>query len=540
MKRIELGYKKAISSMTFIPDYMYYYYPELVVNDAQDWTTWTLNLVSSLISALACATIIYVIYRSAQGLSTTYHRIIAYFATSLMMANIGAGLGTIPMPKDNIYPFKGPSLGNDATCTAQAFFLMFALINHVLCNVHLAWYYVAILVLKLKEKTVERYVEPFMLITNLAWSISISVYFYKVDYYHVDPLIPYCSPARYPFHCTWIPGEECDDNGTFMYTAEGYDALVKGSNIFLYVVFSLVVLAMLIIIFNTLIFELKSKKLSSTSHRNSSSHGRRTQISRSSNERVYGSVEDGSRGNSEVGITASDLKFTRIVSFQATLYIVSFLISYSPTVASLAKDYPESGFFVYWRIFISSFQGVFVLMIFLYHKVHNIMRRQRDVTIMDALATVFLNKDSGDDFFVENLTLVQESDDIRKRREAAKQEELENAEVHMEKSKGAKSSKIANSAELELYDGVSFSSPSRPESGRYDNISFDTSNVPKDVKETSLNNNGSNAMSFGQVSSTGILSYGPEGIVDGRKSSLEIENGKRYYDFDLNLDDESC
>lgn len=527
--------------MTFIPDYMYYYYPDLVVNDAQDWTTWTLNLVSSLISALACATIIYVIFRSAQGLSTTYHRIMAYFATSLMIANIVAGLGTIPMPKDNIYPFKGPSLGNDATCTAQALILVFVLINHVLCNVHLAWYYVAILVLKLKEKTVERYVEPFMLITNLAFSISISVYFYKVDYYHVDPLLPYCSPARYPFHCTWIPGEECDDNGTFMYTAEGYDALVKGSNIFLYVVFSLVVLAMLIIIVNTLMFErnlLKRKELSSTSHGKSSSDGRRTQISGSSNEKVSGIVEDGSRGNSEVGITASDLKFTRIVSFQATLYIVSFLISYSPTVASLAKDYPENGLVAYWRIFIANFQGVFVLIIFLYHKVHNIRRRQRDNTIMDALATVFLKKDIVDDFFVENLTLVQESDNIRKRRAAAQEEELENAEAHMETSKSDKSSKIANSAELELYDGISFSSPSRPESERYDNISFGTSNVPQ---ETSLNNNNSsNAMSFGQVSSSGILSYGPEGTVDGRKSSPEIENGNRYYDIDLKLDEESC
>jgi regulator of replication initiation timing len=327
-----------------------------------------------------------------------------------------------------------------------------------------------------------------------------------------------------------------------MYTAEGYDALVKGSNIFLYVVFSLVVLAMLIIIVNTLMFErnlFKRKELSSTSHGKSSSDGPRTQISRSSNEKVSGRVEDGSRGNSEVGITASDLKFTRIVSFQATLYIVSFLISYSPTVASLAKDYPESGLVAYWRIFIANFQGVFVLIIFLYHKVHNVRRRQKDNTIMDALATVFLRKENVDDFFVENLTLVQESDDIRKRMAAAQQEELENAEVHMEKSESAKSSKIANSAELELYDGISFSSPSRPESGRYDNISFGTSNVHKDVKETSLNNNSSNAMSFGQVSSTGILSYRPEGTVDGRKSSPEIENGKRYYDIALELDDES-
>lgn len=525
--------------MTFIPDYMYYYYPELVVNDAQDWTSWYVNLASSLISALACAVIIYVIFRSAQGLSTTYHRIIAYFATSLMIANICASLGTIPMPKDNIYPFKGPSLGNDATCTAQAFFLMFFLINHVLCNVHLAWYYVAILVFKLKEKTVKRYIEPFMLITNLAWSISISVYFYKVDYYHVDPLQPYCSPARYPFHCTWIPGEECDDNGSFMYTPEGYDALVKGSNIFLSVVFSLVVLAMLIIIVNTLIFErnlLKSKKKSS-----SSGSGRRTQISRSSNERGSGS-EDVSRGNSETAttITAADMKFTRIVSFQSTFYIVSFLISYSPTVASLAKDHPESGLVVYYRLFISSVQGVFVMMIFLYHKVHNIRRRQKDITIIDALATVF-HKDSGDDFFLENLTLVQESDDIRKRRTAAQQQELENAEVEI-KSKGAKSSKVANSAELELYDGISFSSPSRPESGRYDNISFGTSNVPKDVEESAPSSNDKNAMSYGQVSSTGILSYGPMSSSEesGGKSPPEVGNRKRYYDIDLNLDDISC
>ncbi|GFH43927.1 predicted protein [Chaetoceros tenuissimus] len=366
------------------------------------------------------------------------------------------------MPKDNVYPFKGPMLGNDATCTAQAFALNFAHMSYIPCNAWLAIYYICVLVLKLKSSTISRYIEPFFYLISLVLSIVGSWIFQKYEYYNVDPLMPHCYTARYPFHCTWFPGgEECYDNGSFLYTEKGYSAMNWAILGYLYVVFGLLILCMLTIIVNTFLFE-RRNRLGSTSAADSSTPRNSDEPNNSDNSRV------------DARVSSSDLKFTRIVSFQATLYILAFFITWTPTTITLGSDSTEEGIGVYMREFLQGFEGFFILCIFLYHKVHNLRRSKNrsNMPLRDALKIVFLSREDRDDFFLENITMVQlEIDEIHQRREAADQAEMD---LENEESVDSK----PDTADLEKYEGISFASPEASfvvSSTGEDAISYDVS-----------------------------------------------------------------
>jgi len=442
-----------------LPAWLYYYVPELIYNDAQTWTSFYLNLFTNLISVISCLVILYVIFRSNEGLRTTYHRIIAFFAVMCLVSNISVGAGTLPMPKDNVYPFKGPMLGNDATCTAQAFAITFTQFMYVPCNTWLAIYYVCVLVLKLKPRTISRCIEPIFYLISVGTSIAGSVIYMKYEYFNVHPLIPHCYTARYPFHCTWFPdGEECYNNGSFLYTEKGYIAQAWSSLGYLYVLFGLLIICMLTIIVNTYLFERRNKVRSTSS------------TTPQEQENQQGATPEDTdiffdhTTTADVSITNADLKFTRIVSFQAMLYILSFFITWIPvSTVSLVSQYSDTvvdGIAVYVRIFLQNLEGFFIMCIFLYHKVHNIRRSKKrsDMPVCEALALLFSSQEVSDDAFLENLTMVLvEIDDIRQRREAAIQAEMDDANVLSHDLSHADSK--PNTAELEKYEGLSFVSP---------------------------------------------------------------------------------
>ncbi|GFH43802.1 hypothetical protein CTEN210_00275 [Chaetoceros tenuissimus] len=439
----------------FLPDWLYYYIPELIYNDAQNWTSFYLNLFSNIISAISCLVIFYVIFRSKERLRTTYHRIIAFFTTFIFISNISVGAGTLPMPKDNVYPFKGPMLGNDATCTAQGFAVTFAQLCYLPCNAWLAMYYVCVLVLKLEARTISRFIEPLFYLFSIVSSLTVSLIYLKDEFYHADPLNAYCYTSRYPFHCTWVPdGVECFDNGSFLYTEKGFDVNNASTLYYVYAVFGILIICMFAIIINTFIFE-KSMRVHSTSSAVQDSNAT-TSPNVSASQDTNSRTIEAANTSQDNGTTLAHLKFSRIVALQATLYILSFFIIYIPTVIALATDGVEEGAGVYSRIFLTNFEGFFILCIFLYHKVHNMRRSKKrsDMSICEALSVIFFSGENHDDVFLENLSMVQlEIDDVRERRAAmmeAAMMEIEMDEITDEK---------AGSVEAEKYEGLSFASP---------------------------------------------------------------------------------
>ena len=100
-------------------------------------------------------------------------------------------LGTIPMPKDNIYKFDGPMLGTLSTCTAQAYMILLSVTTGTLLNLFLSWYYVCDITFKMKPETIQRRLEPIFYILAASYGISVTTVFLYYDLLHAHPFDPF-------------------------------------------------------------------------------------------------------------------------------------------------------------------------------------------------------------------------------------------------------------------------------------------------------------------------------------------------------------
>ena len=100
-----------------------------------NWPTTYMAIVPRLtgtLSAISSLTIIYLIVRSNNRLSTIYHRILFFMSVSDVISSIGMALTTIPMPtempqeKELGFYWPGNRYGNEGTCSAQGFAIMVA------------------------------------------------------------------------------------------------------------------------------------------------------------------------------------------------------------------------------------------------------------------------------------------------------------------------------------------------------------------------------------------------------------------------------
>lgn len=446
-----------------------------------------------------------------------------------MLQSIAIALGTIPMPKSNIYPFAGPSLGSDATCTAQGFIIVYFFLASLLCNIWLSWYYVSIIVFKIKPRTIAIYIEPCYLLVTLALSTAIGTIILKNDFYHVYPFLPFCFPTTYPFHCNYYFGEECIYlNKHYFHTSQGHYKFGLGLLALYYITFFAIVVAMLIIVIHTFRFERRNSKREANIHNNPSISSVST---RSRSHDGTTSLDDNTSDNQQHrGLSRDNLKYTRIVSFQAMLYIVAFFFTYTPTIVIFHIHKIQSGFHLYWRLTVSNFQGFFNLVIFLYHKVHNIRRSNSDSTVSEALKQVFASRQQGQDFFLDNLTMVQlEIDEIRAREELEEEEEREVGLDHDEEESYV--SYRADTAELEKFDGISFTSPGRISSSNTHDKT--TSSESNDKDNEDKDNAKNDSPSYANVSSTGIMSWlskkgKDDDVVNGEEKEESMPNESNH------------
>ena len=122
--------------------------------DSDYWPTTYVAVVPTLtgiLSAISSAIIIYLIFRSAAGLSTIYHRIMFCMSFCDIIASIGYMLTSLPMPavmpleEELGYYFPGPRYGNTVTCNVQGFLTSFGSVgmfgyNATLCLCKLCAY----------------------------------------------------------------------------------------------------------------------------------------------------------------------------------------------------------------------------------------------------------------------------------------------------------------------------------------------------------------------------------------------------------------
>ena len=119
-----------------------------------------LPMVSGFISAISSVITIYAVYISSKSLNTTYHRIVAHMSCFTLISSVCYGLATLPMPKDIVYDFAGPRVGNFGTCQAQSFLLLFGSGGGASWNLGLRWYFVFSIVFKFERETITKFLEP--------------------------------------------------------------------------------------------------------------------------------------------------------------------------------------------------------------------------------------------------------------------------------------------------------------------------------------------------------------------------------------------
>ena len=81
------------------------------------WAGFIIPTMTGSLSFLSSLTIVIFILRSKSN--TIYHRILVFLSLSDMITSLAIALTTLPMPRDVIYPFAGPSYGTIGTCEAQ-------------------------------------------------------------------------------------------------------------------------------------------------------------------------------------------------------------------------------------------------------------------------------------------------------------------------------------------------------------------------------------------------------------------------------------
>jgi hypothetical protein len=318
-------------------------------------------LVTGLISACSSGLIIYVISRSQQKLSTTYHRIMAFMSTFDIISSLFIALGTIMMPSDNIYPFAGPMLGNKVTCQIQGWFTTFGFAGTTASNACLSWYFVCKIAFKLDANFISKRIEPLIYLYVMSLALFIPSFYLSKDLLNPNSSDSFCTIVPYPESCDQSAGFEwsnCDWGDRDEHDLYRY-IYIAAYHIF--VQFLLIVVGMSIIFW--------------TVHRNSKEIRQLNIVDEASTEEDI--------ANSQLAVL-KDLRFSRVLIFQALMYIGAYILTWSLNCISaqfgIASFGLDAANYVLFPI-----QGFWNLLIFLYDKSYLIRQHDKKMSVWKAM-----------------------------------------------------------------------------------------------------------------------------------------------------------
>ena len=136
------------------------------------YTSWAgiiVTVISSVISIVASAVVIGIIYRSAKGLkNSVYHRILFGMSAADIIQTLALAFTTLPMPRDMIYTnFQGLIIGNNASCLAQGFFVTFGAVTGLMYNAMLSLYYLFFIRYNMSNEEFARWIEPLLQVVSV-------------------------------------------------------------------------------------------------------------------------------------------------------------------------------------------------------------------------------------------------------------------------------------------------------------------------------------------------------------------------------------
>ena len=316
-------------------------------------------LITGIISACSSGLIIYIVLRSQEKLSTTYHRIMAFMSFFDIVSSIFIALGTIMVPSDNIFKFAGPMLGNDTTCKIQGWFILFAFAGGTSLNVSLSWYFVCKFAFKMSLHHIAKYIEPIMYTYTVALVFFVPSLYLAMDLIHSNAYDCFCSFVPYPESCD---EEQWYDWGKCTWEDGDVEKYFKYANVAYFVIvshFVLIVFGMSIILWT-----LHKKKQEICD------------LMDAENETIE-QVDRQADGENGRKMAMGNLHHSRVLIFQALMYIVAFFLTWilnflsgELNIASMETDAINSVLF--------PLQGLWNLLIFLYDKSYLIRQESQD------------------------------------------------------------------------------------------------------------------------------------------------------------------
>jgi hypothetical protein len=350
-------------------------------------------MMTGLLSACSSGLIIYIISMSQQKLSTTYHRIMTCMSCFDIISSIFFALGTIMMPSDNIYKLAGPMLGNKVTCQAQGWLTTFGIAGCTSLNACLAWYFVSSIAFKVDAEKIKKRIEPVMYSYAILVALVVPSFYVSKDFINPNPNDSFCTISPYPESCDeekWYDWNECTWRDGVI---DDYFASVVLAIVMLLFHFILIVAGMSIILWTVS----RNRQEINALRDICSNHGHGKDLDDDSDERE--------RIGTKNAADMRDLKRTRVVIFQALMYIAAFFLTWVFNffsevfnIANYSLDACNSFFF--------PLQGLWNLLIFLYDKTYLIQQSRKGVSIYQAVKEILSSPSDAPEFVVSNISHV--------------------------------------------------------------------------------------------------------------------------------------
>ena len=359
---------------------------------------------SSLLSSMGSLAIIVFILKSHRGLRTVYHRILFGMSFFDVLQSLCMALTPLPMPKDILYPqFNNgllPILGNRMSCDIQGFVVTFSGFCTICLNLILCIYYFCSICRKMMDDRFRRVIEPSLYVTTICFSLLMAIYRLKNKHINPSPLkLPFCGYSQYPYWC------DSDDSPECAYKRSG-TGKVEAANLsgvlFLIICALAIFFTMSLIVCNVYLQELRIK-----------SYAKQAQEGSINDEAKVSNNNESSSQERILRRYRSDMHYTRDAVKSATLYTIAFIAVWQyPVIRGFWHD--DNSKMLIISIALRPLQGVFNLVIFLYHNIRRILNQYPEVSMKTAFLMT-LDRDYDAEYILSNITLVKISSRLRTR-----------------------------------------------------------------------------------------------------------------------------
>ena len=341
-------------------------------------------IIPTITGGASCASsiiIIYIVLRSK--LNSAYHRIMVAMSLSNILMSGAMTLTTIPMPSDVIYTsFSGSSYGTRHTCVLQGLAYLIGGMLASSANSMLNIYYAFTIGFEMPEKVFRKWIEPLCYLAFGGVSITIPLFFEKYDVINPTPFEPYCSLSYYPYRCEVYEDIDCIHGNL-----SGVPFTHKSMFLALGSSFGILIISMFIIIYKFYRVD-KSRRVrekkASCAMRNESS------VEITGEEEVAGNRDSPVPASADASARKC-YSLTKLATLQALMYISAYILTYIFTTLTIVETSPNNFPFAEMKVIqvlkviFQPFQGFFNMMIFVYHKMHQLRRADEDLRWWGAL-----------------------------------------------------------------------------------------------------------------------------------------------------------